>query len=86
MSSSPTGSAADRPTGGAAPAPLSTYVLRRSAKQLVLAEELSRSLVRARYESAARSNRAARLVAARRLERRAAAAGRRARAARAAVR
>ncbi|MCW2608583.1 MAG: hypothetical protein JWO60_3276, partial [Frankiales bacterium] len=49
--------------------------------QLVLAEDLARSLVRDRQRGAAADNRAARLVLARRLERRAAAAGRRARAA-----
>jgi hypothetical protein len=54
--------------------------------QLVLAEDLARSLVRERQAEAASVNRAARLLTARRLERRAAAAGRRARAARDAVR
>ena len=66
--------------------PLTRYVLRRSVMQLVLAEDLARSLVSERQTWAAADNRAARLVTARRLERRAAAAGRRARAARAAVR
>jgi hypothetical protein len=54
--------------------------------QLILADDLARTLVRERQAEAASVNRAARVLAARRLERRAAAAGRRARAARAAVR
>lgn len=66
--------------------PLTDHVLRRSAMQLVLAEDLARSLVSERQRWAAADNRAARLVTARRLERRAAAATRRARAARDAVR
>ena len=83
------------PAPGAAPAhgapahgatALTDHVPRRSVVQLVLAEDLVRSLVRDRRRWAAADNRAARLVTARRLERRAAAAVRRARAARDAVR
>ena len=66
--------------------PLTDYVLRRSVMQLVLAEDLARSLVSDRRRWAAADNRAARVVTARRLERRAAAASRRPRPARAAVR
>ncbi|MCW2778663.1 MAG: hypothetical protein JWN17_2388, partial [Frankiales bacterium] len=51
---------------------LSHYLIRRSAMQLVLAEDLARSLVRERQREAAADNRAARLLTARRLERRAA--------------
>ena len=77
-----------RPTRGPSrrTTPLTDYVLRRSVMQLVLAEDLARSLVDERQRWAAADNRAARLVTARRLEQRAAAASRRARAARDAVR
>ncbi len=78
------------PPTGAAPArsttPLHRYLIRRSTMNLVLAEDLARSLVQDRQREAAADHRASRLVLARRLERRAAAAGIRARAARAAVR
>ena len=74
------------PLPGARTTPLTSYLIRRSTMQLVLAEDLARSLVRERQQEAAADGRAARLLLARRWERRAAAAGRRARAARAAVR
>ncbi len=65
---------------------LSTYLIRRTAMSLVLAQELAHSLVRERRTEAAHAARAARVVSARRWQRRAELAGLRARAARAAVR
>jgi hypothetical protein len=65
---------------------LATYLIRRTAMSLLLAQELASSLVRERRAEAASAARAARVVSARRWQRRHEQAGIRARAARAAVR
>jgi hypothetical protein len=65
---------------------LTSYLTRRTAMFLVLAQELAHGLVRQRHAEAASAARVARIVSARRWQRRHEKAGIRARAARAAVR
>lgn len=72
--------------GSSRPAPLPTYVFRRTVMHFVIAEQMARAQIHERHLEAAQRNRAARVRNARRLEKRAADAARRARAARSAVR
>ena len=65
--------------------PLLTHLVRSTAMHAVFAEQSARLLVQERQLQAAQHNRAARVVAARKWERRAADAARRARAARSAI-